>query len=79
MEFLSLQQSFVVIVVALISSWESNGVKLQTLIDEESEDGAPYIAVLCISACSLLYVMVMLVIGFIGVSIPPQLVRKYYK
>ena len=63
------------IVVALISSWESNGVKLQTIIDEEAEDGAPYIAVLCISAFSLLYVMVMLVIGFIGVSIPPQLVR----
>ena len=63
------------IVVALISSWESNGVKLQTIIDEEAEDGAPYIAVLCISAFSLLYVMVMLVIGFIGVSIPPHLVR----
>lgn len=62
-------------VLALIASWESNGVKLKTIIDEESVDGAPYIAVLCVAACSQLYVLVMLVVGFIGVSIPPQMVR----
>lgn len=60
------------IVLSLIASWESNGV---TITDNEA-GGAPYIAVLCVAAFSQLYVLIMLVIGFTGVSIPPQLVRK---
>lgn len=63
-------------VIALIASWDSNGVKLTTIIDEEAQEGAPYIAVLCVAACTQLYVIVTLFIGFIGVSIPPELVRK---
>jgi len=65
-----------VIVLALIVSWDSNGVTLKTILDDEAQDGAPYIAVLCVSACSQLYVIVMLIVGFTGVSIPPQMVRK---
>ena len=72
-----LYQIFAVIVVALISSWDSNGVNLDTFIAED--DGGPYVAVIFIASCSLLYVVVMLTSGFVGVSIPPQVVRKYYK
>lgn len=66
------------VVLALISTWDSNGVTLQTIIDKVGQDGAPYIAVLCVAACSLLYGVAMLVVGFVGISIPPQIVSDNY-
>ena len=65
------------IVLALIASWNSNGVKLNTIIDEEPVDGLSYIAVLCVAAMSQVYVIAMSVVGLVGIYIPTQIVSSH--
>lgn len=64
------------IVLALIASWNSNGVNLNSIIDKEPQDGVSYIVVLCVAAFSQVYVISMLTTGFAGVYIPPQIVSS---
>ena len=63
------------VALALIVSWQPKGVQFSDFV-EQAQEGAPFLAVLCVACISQLYVIVMLVIGFIGVSIPPQMVRN---
>ncbi|XP_065890765.1 uncharacterized protein [Dysidea avara] len=68
-----LQLSFAIIVLALITSWESRGLSLSTISEAQLRDAVPAIAVCCVAGISVLYSLVMVVVGFVGVSIPPRL------
>ena len=60
--------------LVLITTWESKGVTLSTITEIQLRDAAPAITILCVAGISILYVLVMVVVGFVGVSIPPRLV-----
>ena len=62
------------VTLALIASWDPGEFEITDLLERLTE-GAPLIAVIIVAAISQVYVLAMLVIGFIGVSIPPQMVR----
>jgi len=66
-----------VVTLALIASWDPGEFGISDLL-ERIQEGAPLMAVMIVAGISQVYVLAMLVIGLIGVSIPPQIVRCEY-